>query len=667
MAAGERSIRIRFDATVAALVAKVKTAEKAVSGFADKVDKHSKGLEAFSGNVMSAASSMGRMALMASNVATAVVVLHALAVGAAVAAGAFPLLVAGGLAAVGVMAAIKLGADGAKRAFDRLTPTLDTLKAKVSSSFESALNPAVDHLKTLLPQVTTKLQGVATAVGGVATHFTEMLAAPQQVSSLNTILDSTARIVQNVGKFLAPVGQAFITIGAVAAPILVQLTAGIGSVGERFNTFVQAAASDGRLKAWIQGAIDLFKQIGSVVGTAFGIVKDVIGALMSSGLGQLGGSLTVVLESVRAFTSSADGQTAIRAIGDALGAVSAAVGKVLDSGLRALAPAIPPLAKAFGDLATTVGGVLADALNWLGPILQGIAGFISDNTSWLVPLAVALGALAVVIQVVVGAIKLWEAAVLAYTVVQWLLNVAMDANPIGLIILGIMALIGVIILIINNLDWFRGIWDAVWKWASDLITEFVQWIQAKWGDFLFWLVSKWMSFKQWFADLWAAIGAFIDAAASYVRSKWNDAVENVKGFFRGLGSFVSGIWDGIVSGAKSAVNAAIRLVNGIIHGVNSVSGLVGIPAIPNIPMLARGGTASAGRSYLVGERGPELFTPGRTGRVTNAGTTADAMGGGTPTVLEAVFDLGAGIKQRMTIEFDEFGRQTRRTAKAGAR
>ena len=36
--------------------------------------------------------------------------------------------------------------------------------------------------------------------------------------------------------------------------------------------------------------------------------------------------------------------------------------------------------------------------------------------------------------------------------------------------------------------------------------------------------------------------------------------------------------------------------------------------------MANGGTASAGRSYVVGEKGPELFTPGRSGSIAPAGS-----------------------------------------------
>jgi hypothetical protein len=45
----------------------------------------------------------------------------------------------------------------------------------------------------------------------------------------------------------------------------------------------------------------------------------------------------------------------------------------------------------------------------------------------------------------------------------------------------------------------------------------------------------------------------------------------------------------------------------------------------NIPGLAVGGPASAGRPYIVGERGPELFVPGSSGNV----VPNNAMGGNT--------------------------------------
>ena len=47
-----------------------------------------------------------------------------------------------------------------------------------------------------------------------------------------------------------------------------------------------------------------------------------------------------------------------------------------------------------------------------------------------------------------------------------------------------------------------------------------------------------------------------------------------------------------------------------------LSGLIGAPG------RSHGGPVSAGRSYWVGERGPELFTPSAGGRITPSGSTA---------------------------------------------
>jgi len=59
-----------------------------------------------------------------------------------------------------------------------------------------------------------------------------------------------------------------------------------------------------------------------------------------------------------------------------------------------------------------------------------------------------------------------------------------------------------------------------------------------------------------------------------------------------------------------------------------------------IPMLADGGPVRAGRSYIVGERGPELFTAGSSGRI----TPNHEMGGGTSNITMNI-DVGGVTDQ----------------------
>ncbi len=58
-------------------------------------------------------------------------------------------------------------------------------------------------------------------------------------------------------------------------------------------------------------------------------------------------------------------------------------------------------------------------------------------------------------------------------------------------------------------------------------------------------------------------------------------------------------------------------------GAGSLAGLVG--GLFGLPGRATGGPVAAGRAYMVGERGPELFVPTAAGRV-----EANGQGGGAP-------------------------------------
>jgi len=105
----------------------------------------------------------------------------------------------------------------------------------------------------------------------------------------------------------------------------------------------------------------------------------------------------------------------------------------------------------------------------------------------------------------------------------------------------------------------------------------------------------------------------------------NEAAKRQAEIFREIGdSIATGISDALVDaiqGTRSLGEAARAIVNDLASsllrlGVNTLLKSTGIGLFKNLPGLANGGSASAGRSYLVGERGPEIFTPKRSGTVT---------------------------------------------------
>ncbi|MDN5666945.1 MAG: hypothetical protein L0G87_00950 [Renibacterium salmoninarum] len=154
--------------------------------------------------------------------------------------------------------------------------------------------------------------------------------------------------------------------------------------------------------------------------------------------------------------------------------------------------------------------------------LQQFAGFVSENAAVILPLIAVIGSLAAIVVVITGAMKAWEVATALYTVAQWLLNAALSANPIGLVIIAIAGLIAIVILAYNNVQWFRDGVDAA-----------VQWIVSAWNS----VVDALRPVVDWISAAINAVGQFLGMSgqaqansnfsmtASYVRPFTDDGME----------------------------------------------------------------------------------------------------------------------------------------------
>lgn len=127
------------------------------------------------------------------------------------------------------------------------------------------------------------------------------------------------------------------------------------------------------------------------------------------------------------------------------------------------------------DSVTGFGKVLkgdfsADALLTAG---AGIGDLASGFSNLLVP---ALGkAVTWFASTKVGMLAA-EGATKLVTAGQWLLNAAMSANPIGLVVIGITALIAVFVLLWNKCDWFRNFWIGLWDGIKLAAGKVVDWL-----------------------------------------------------------------------------------------------------------------------------------------------------------------------------------------------
>jgi murein DD-endopeptidase MepM/ murein hydrolase activator NlpD len=206
-----------------------------------------------------------------------------------------------------------------------------------------------------------------------------------------------------------------------------------------------------------------------------------------------------------------------------------------------------------------------------------------------------LTALAFAITGVVLGLKAWELGTKAVTIwnnaakvasvawagAQWLLNAAMTANPIGLVVVAIAALVGGFILAYRKSETFRNIVQgamdgvknaaaAVTRWFTRSFVPFftdtipgafratVNWVQRRWGDLKDLLTGPITAAKD-------AIGRVVD--------KVHDIFVTVKNFmlrgFRGEWNLVKGVFTGPVQGARDLIGRLVDKVHDIFVAVKN--------------------------------------------------------------------------------------------------
>jgi phage-related protein len=258
----------------------------------------------------------------------------------------------------------------------------------------------------------------------------------------------------------------------------------------------------------------------------------------------------------------------------------------------------------FGEIAK--GNVLqgvADLGGGISSLAQGFGGLLvpalKSSLSWLGKTRVGMLAQAAASKVVGAATKVWAGT-------QWLLNAALAANPIVLVVAAIAALVAIVVLIATKTDWFQRLWSAVWSVIDRPVKAVWSWlrdtlwpgIQMVWDGIVAGVKMLWKAVKRYFG-FWRGVFEAVAGWASDLWGRITGGFERVVGFVAGLPGRLRraafGMWDGIKDAFRSAVNWLIDRWNGLSFTLPSVTILGqtfggGTLSTPNIPRLHQGGT-----------------------------------------------------------------------------
>lgn len=243
-------------------------------------------------------------------------------------------------------------------------------------------------------------------------------------------------------------------------------------------------------------------------------------------------------------------------------------------------------------------------------------------------------------RVVSGATKLWAGA-------QWLLNAAMAANPIGLVIAGVALLVGGLILLYKKSDTARKIIDSIAARAKQFMSELPGDIAYGIGYALGYIGTK-------LGGLPGMFGEKVRAAKTAAVKAISNLPDTVMGFISTLPARITALGPKIVQAAKSLANVIPKAIKEGLASLSSIGvkfqlGLATGKNAAKVPKHATGTPNWRGGLTWVGERGKELVDLPRGSRIIPHNRSM-AMGGGITEININVTVNGGGSDVRNQAE-----------------
>ena len=255
--------------------------------------------------------------------------------------------------------------------------------------------------------------------------------------------------------------------------------------------------------------------------------------------------------------------------------------------------AISGASEKFGEQAAKMPMTMGQALtvfsnNWQSMIsrllndsgaMSGIASIIkmiADNLNLVVPIMAGFGV----------AVAAATAQVIGF-------NVAMLANPIGLVAVAIGTVIGLISQFGDQIDVFGGGWSnlldviqAVWQAITETIGAAIEEIKAWFGGVTDWLnenVGGWSAlFSRVMSAIATVVGAYVNAYINTFATGWmliKEAANNMPQFFANLGKAIGNVF---ISAIEWMVNRAVGMINSMIDYANKAASMVGVSGIDKL-------------------------------------------------------------------------------------
>jgi hypothetical protein len=319
------------------------------------------------------------------------------------------------------------------------------------------------------------------------------------------------------------------------------------------------------------------------------------------------------------------------------------------------------------ELQEQIGTALIPVMTKLAEVGLTVVNWISQNTSTVGYLLAAFGSLLAVTAAVGAATKAWTAittiakvATATWTAIQWALNVALTANPVGLVIVAVAALVAVIIIAYKHSETFRNIVQAAFGAVAKAAGAAVDFIRDHWklilailtgpvGIAVGIIASHWDKIRAgaaavigWVRDHWPALRDAIVTPIQRAKDALDNIWDNIKDGFSSvrdkIGSVAGAIRDAITNafnGAKSAIDGVISAIQSLITWVQSAINKIKSIPHPDVNPFNRSALGAVGSAVVGGGKDAIAAAAGVTSLAHRRGAGGDV---GDRIVVEVHID-----------------------------
>jgi hypothetical protein len=284
-------------------------------------------------------------------------------------------------------------------------------------------------------------------------------------------------------------------------------------------------------------------RLGESLDTASGAFSQ-----LSGGVGDIGGAMTAFTDMQDASAAAADNQSAAQLNVEKAQKDLTAATKEFGAGSIEAREAQLALNQAQRD-AEPPSKIQewGEKMELVSPIIMGVVGatdllmlanttlhgsFVTSTVS-MIASKVAMGASAVATGVWTGA--------------QWLLNTALSASPLALIVIGIVALVAAIAWIAAKTTWFQTIWEISWNAVRGVF----QWVMGT-------VIGGWDS-------VWSAGRSMVDKISGIpnsLRSVFSGVASIISSPFRAAFNSVADAWNGTIGRLSWSVPGWVPQIGG---------------------------------------------------------------------------------------------------------